>query len=63
MDRQTLLAMGSVLAGVAVLWRPAVTLVADPGFEFVGPGAAVPVVAVVIGLALVVRGIQLLSDS
>lgn len=62
-DRRTLLAIGSVLAGVAVLWRPAATLVSDPGFEFVGPGAAIPVLAVVIGVALVVRGVQLLSDS
>jgi hypothetical protein len=62
-DRQTLFGVGFVVAGVAVAWRPAATLLVSPGFEFVGVGAAIPVVAVVVGGLLVARGIHLLNRT
>jgi hypothetical protein len=60
-QRRLAIAVGLVVAGFAVAWRPAVTLLADPGFEFVGPGAAVPGLAVLIGAVMLARGFQLLG--
>jgi hypothetical protein len=62
-DRQTALAVGSIVVGFVVLWRPAVTLLTERGFEFVGPGAVVPLLAVAIGVGLVARGVQLLATA